>query len=101
MNISELFVNVAGVDVSYSDFDFDAERPFVASRYEYDLKEDLFQANYKNYTIDIGWYPSFDLDGEFQVRIIKSGNWEEPIYKEVFVDIFSVADAVKEMLTKI
>ena len=28
----------------------------------------------------MGWYPEFDLNGEFIVQLIKNGNWEKPVY---------------------
>lgn len=43
------------------------------------LKEDLLQVEYpKNTLIDVGWYPSFDPNGAFQVRIIKDFQWDSP-----------------------
>jgi hypothetical protein len=45
------------------------------------LKEDLFQAVYPNQVlIDIGWYPSFDKTGAFQISIIKNSDWATPVY---------------------
>lgn len=45
------------------------------------LKEDLLQVIYPNdRLLDVGWYPSFDVTGSFQIRIIEHGNWDVPIY---------------------
>jgi hypothetical protein len=45
------------------------------------LKEDLLQIEYPDQSIiDVGWYPSFNKKGEFQIRIIKSGDWETPFF---------------------
>lgn len=44
------------------------------------LKEDLIQIEYpKEVIVDIGWYPSFDIGGHFQIRVIMGGNWAQPI----------------------
>lgn len=43
------------------------------------LKEDMLQIEYpKNILLDVGWYPSFDPSGAFQVRIIKKFRWASP-----------------------
>lgn len=48
---------------------------------EDDLKEDLLQIEYPDeLIIDAGWYPSFEKDGEFQVRVIKNSDWETPYF---------------------
>ncbi|KXS42102.1 hypothetical protein HWN40_04620 [Methanolobus zinderi] len=51
---------------------------------EQDLDEDLFQVNYDiediRYTIDVGWYPAFSLDGSFRIVVVKNCNWEDFLY---------------------
>ncbi|MDM1396129.1 hypothetical protein HX049_02910 [Myroides odoratimimus] len=48
-----------------------------------ELKEDLLQAEFGNQiTLDIGWYPEFDIHGHFSVQVIANYNWEAPLYKE-------------------
>lgn len=48
-----------------------------------ELKEDLLQIEYENnIIIDLGWYPSFDLNGSFQLQIVKDSDWFVPIYKK-------------------
>ena len=45
------------------------------------LREDLMQVEYPdNYVIDVGWDPSFDLNGTFRILVIKDGDWENPVY---------------------
>ena len=47
----------------------------------YSLKEDMLQISYKgNFLLDVGWYPSFDPDGCFQIRAVKEFDWENPLY---------------------
>lgn len=45
------------------------------------LKEDLLQVEYPEvYLIDVGWYPSFDINGYFQIRAIKDYDWGAPLF---------------------
>ena len=45
------------------------------------LKEDMLQAEYKNnLLLDVGWYPSFEANGHFQIKIIKDYEWDEPTF---------------------
>jgi hypothetical protein len=34
------------------------------------------------YCIDIGWQPSFDLEGSFVLRLIQSLDWDAPVIEE-------------------
>lgn len=99
MKICDLFKDVAGLEVSYSEFNF--ELPFYIQEYEDELKEDLFQGNYGKYTIDLGWYPSFDISGEFRAYVVESGDWGRPLLQKGFTDLFEAVEAVKEIITKI
>ena len=46
------------------------------------LDEDLFQLSFNDgVIIDIGWYPSFDINGEFIIQVISGGDWETPSIK--------------------
>ncbi len=46
------------------------------------LDEDLFQIVFNDgVIIDIGWYPSFDINGEFIIQVISAGDWENPSIK--------------------
>ncbi|WP_394560151.1 hypothetical protein [Aquipseudomonas alcaligenes] len=59
------------------------------------LKEDLLQITYaSDYLLDVGWYPSLDPSGCFQIRVVKKFNWEEPAY-------ISNAHSYKEVIEKI
>ncbi|MHC8303872.1 hypothetical protein [Pseudomonas sp. PB3P13] len=59
------------------------------------LKEDMLQVEYSAFLLlDVGWYPSFDLDGCFQLRVIKNYDWDEPLY-------LSKADSVPLLLTEL
>lgn len=43
------------------------------------LKEDMLQVEYPNgFLIDVGWYPSFDAKGHFQIKVVKDYEWASP-----------------------
>jgi len=48
-----------------------------------ELREDLGQVEYENdQLIDIGWHPSFDVNGSFKVYVIdQSRDWDSPVFK--------------------
>lgn len=59
------------------------------------LKEDMLQVSYeRGYLLDVGWYPSFDPSGCFQIRVIKEYDWENPVH-------ISSAHSYKEVTEKI
>ncbi|KQV12822.1 hypothetical protein ASC74_06855 [Pseudomonas sp. Root329] len=44
------------------------------------LKEDMLQVEYHDtHLLDVGWYPSFDISGSFQIRVIKNYDWDTPL----------------------
>lgn len=49
----------------------------------YELTEDLLQLYNNNVQllIDLGWYPSFDLNGHYTLVLIKNNDWEHPLQK--------------------
>jgi hypothetical protein len=45
------------------------------------LKEDMLQVEYPGeFLLDVGWYPSFDITGSFQIRAIKEYDWDTPLF---------------------
>lgn len=70
------------------------------------LREDLLQVVFDlpsvcEYILDIGWYPSFDLDGEFKVFLIKNQNWESPISVVKTKDPCDLCSVVENAIDKI
>ena len=79
IDIKEALKKTAGTIVFDDLTPIDLSLPFEDN--EDDLKEDLLQIEYPGeLIIDAGWYPSFDKDGEFQIRIIKGSDWETPYF---------------------
>jgi hypothetical protein len=67
-----------------------------------DLKEDLFQAVFPHdQLIDIGWYPEFCEDGTFKVSLIKSHDWEQPIFSEKAKNWKELQQVISNVLIKI
>ena len=53
-----------------------------------DLKEDLAQIVFPdNIVLDVGWYPSFDPNGEFIVFVVRDADWDEPLFRATAKDI--------------
>lgn len=65
--------------IEYNDFDLNFSEP-LKNQLD-NLKEDLLQVSYPNgLLLDIGWFPSFDENGKFQIRAIENYDWETPIF---------------------
>jgi hypothetical protein len=62
------------------------------------LREDLLQVHYDGGTrvLDVGWYPSFELDGEFAVIVAENYQWEMPLYERHTKRISELRDVIKE-----
>lgn len=70
--------NVDGFYDEISAIDFDKSISDQINR----LDEDLFQLIFNNgYIIDIGWYPSFEKDGQFIIQLVSDGDWGNPVCK--------------------
>lgn len=64
-----------------------------------DLKEDLLQVELANGNVlDVGWYPSFDIEGHFSVCIIKNYDWMEPFYQKKCNQWNGLNELIKEAL---
>lgn len=74
----------SGWTIQYNNFsEYDLEKD--GEKYRFELVEDLLQLKNHNLLIDLGWYPSMDVTGEYVlylVDITKDKPFEYPI--EVF-----------------
>ena len=74
-------INWRSGDVTFWDLDFlDVDIPLPEQLD--DLKEDLAQARYDGFVLDIGWFPSFSEQGTFIVRVVHESDWEAPLFIE-------------------
>jgi hypothetical protein len=47
-----------------------------------ELKEDLAQVEFDSDTIlDVGWYPELSLEGKFVIVVVRSHDWESPLFR--------------------
>ena len=52
----------------------------------------------ENLLLDVGWYPSFNINGEFQIKLIKNNNWDIPIKQLHTNDINTLTEMLVEIL---
>lgn len=65
--------------VVYEEFTIDDGRESVEQVDR--LNEDLLQVEFPgDVVLDLGWYPAFRREGQFQVRVIRHFNWDAPIF---------------------
>jgi len=65
-----------------------------------DLKEDLLQVKLANGNVlDVGWYPSSDIEGYFSVCIIKNYDWMEPFYLKKCNQWNDLNELIKEAIS--
>lgn len=64
-------------EITFEDFNIDFSLPFKCQTVR--LEEDLLQANRRNYSVDIGWFPEFDPKGKFRTVLIEGTDWERPV----------------------
>lgn len=79
--LSEYTRQYESVECIYDELStLDFSKPIIEQ--ENKLDEDLFQLSFNNgKVIDIGWYPAFEVEGEFIIQVIVNENWEEPTFK--------------------
>ena len=76
---TEMKITFRTGNIVYNELKIDFEKPLAAQ--ENCLLEDLLQVEFsKGYSLDVGWYPEFDLSGNFKIQLIQNGDWENPVY---------------------
>lgn len=66
------------------------------------LKEDLAQISYNgDLILDVGWFPSFDENGEFRVVVVKRENWDEPLFERTTNQAAMLMDLIDEGVSSI
>jgi hypothetical protein len=76
-----VFWDIDGLDINKH---IDSQSELI----ENDLKEDLVLARFGDVILlDLGWYPEFNLQGEFVLRVVNDADWENPILRFDFRDI--------------
>ncbi len=72
----------------------------IASGILFNLKEDLFQMSYQDYTLDVGWYPEFDINGSYKVLLIKAHDWSNPINEFISRDICIIKSLLNDIMSE-
>ncbi|MBE9117371.1 hypothetical protein IQ249_15840 [Lusitaniella coriacea LEGE 07157] len=66
------------------------------------LKEDMLQVELPgDHSLDVGWYPSFDISGSFRVFLIKNCDWDYPIYSKTAKDIVTLEQRLEEIVLQL
>lgn len=89
---------IKGGIVIFDNFHIDEKQPL--ENFLEDLKEDMLQVEFPGgFLLDIGWRPSFNIQGSFFVFLIKDYNWGAPIFSDSASNIevlkLKVSEAVR------
>lgn len=89
--------DVAPGKIIFDDLILDPDLP-LESQAEWELKEDLFMADFPNgCALDVGWYPSFDPTGSFGIALYQTEFYWGPFIKR---DCRSI-DELKKILAEL
>ncbi|MDE6567013.1 MAG: hypothetical protein K2K70_04665 [Lachnospiraceae bacterium] len=66
---------------NFTEYDMDVH----GEKYCFELNEDLIMLtnDIANLTINLGWYPSFDLNGSYILYLVRNKDWNKPLEKVV------------------
>ena len=85
------------IDKIVYDLDFDVMLPL--DKQLDSLKEDILSIKYKgDYSLDVGWYPEFNLNGRFVIVVIKDGNYEEPLETRECNSLSNLIKCINELV---
>jgi hypothetical protein len=64
------------------------------------LQEDLIQIKISStdMLLDVGWYPSEDINGAFKIMLIKQHDWDKPIRVQTTKNINELKKIIFNML---
>lgn len=82
--------------------DFNISENTSLSEQAYELKEDMLQITFPNWSIlDVGWRPSFEINGSFKLLLIKDYNWDNPIYSDSLSSVSELKKSIEIAISKI
>ncbi len=77
---------------------------FLNDDYEYkwEFNEDILYMVYEDelYGLDLGWYPGFNSEGEYCLRVITDNDWEQTIDEFRSRNINEIKDKIEFFLDK-
>ncbi|ENT8825954.1 hypothetical protein MMK51_000653 [Proteus mirabilis] len=86
--------------ITFNDFSVSDDIPLENQLNE--LKEDMLQVEFPDgYLLDIGWRPSFEIDGQFKLVLIKDYDWEQPVYSDSASNLFELKDKIQIAINKL
>lgn len=81
---------------------FSLKKEITLGEQLHELREDMLQVEFPDgYILDVGWRPSFDVNGKFYIYLIKGFDWELPVYSESAKDIDSLELKVNRAINKL
>lgn len=82
--------------------DFSLKKDIPLDKQVDTLKEDMLQVEFPNgYILDVGWRPSFDVNGRFYIYLIKDFDWENHIYSGNASDIYSLETEIVQAINNL
>lgn len=82
--------------------DFNISENIDLSEQLEELKEDMLQVSFPSgYILDIGWRPSFEINGSFKLLLIKDYIWNNPIYSDSPSNISELKKSIEIAISKI
>ncbi|MFJ2973783.1 hypothetical protein ACIPDS_03770 [Kluyvera sp. NPDC087067] len=82
--------------------EFSLEQNISLDKQQDSLKEDMLQVEFPGgYILDVGWRPSFDINGRFYIYLIKDFDWIAPVYNGNAGDIDSLVFEINQALNKL
>lgn len=82
--------------------EFSVKKDILLSEQLDELREDMLQVEFPNgYILDIGWKPSFDINGKFYIYLIKDFDWEQPVYSGNAKDIDSLEFEINRLISNL
>ena len=93
-------IDIKNGNVAYDDISFIYENVSLHEYIEY-LKEDMLQIEFQNnILLDVGWRPSFEIDGKFYVTLLAELDWENPLAMKSVESIKSLKECISELVSK-
>ena len=87
----------AGWKIEYNNFtEYDIDIHGLNDLFE--LNEDLLQLHNEkaNLIIDLGWYPSHDINGEYLLLLVKDEKWNHPLERITSKSKKEITDCIEK-----
>jgi hypothetical protein len=86
--------------ILYLDIDIDLEKKFEEQKWSY--KEDMLQIGFDDlYTIDVGWSPEHEKNGNFILTVVKDFDWHEPLIRKKIKSFQSLKKNLEDEIIKL